>query len=147
MQFGYTSRLSFLRFPLFFFGTHFPNKWLLFMNSSLLLGKLGPKKQRENACRLFMNNATFDQVFREQYICALFVDLQISLFSNFFIKNRFHGTIHIFKNYFATMFLVFSFSKISYIQTDPKYLSMDECIYILVRVKTRVVSQQSSLMH
>ena len=50
-------------------------------------------------------------------------DLQISLFSNFFIKNKSHSTIHIFKNYFATMFSVFSFqfsvfSKISCIQTD-----------------------------
>ena len=27
------------------------------------------------------------------------------------IKNGFHGTIHTFKNYFATIFLVFSFSK------------------------------------
>ena len=42
------------------------------------------------------------------------------LFSNFFIKNWFHGTIHIFKNYFVTMFSVFSFSKISSIQTDHK---------------------------
>ena len=28
-----------------------------------------------------------------------------------YIKNGPHGTIHIFKNYFATVFLVFSFSK------------------------------------
>ena len=27
------------------------------------------------------------------------------------IKNRFHGTIHTFKNYFVTVFSVFSFSK------------------------------------
>ena len=32
---------------------------------------------------------------------------QISLFSNFFIKNGSHGTIHIFKNYFATVFFSF----------------------------------------
>ena len=36
-------------------------------------------------------------------------DSQTSLFSNFFIKNGSHGTIHTFKNYFVTMFLVFSF--------------------------------------
>ena len=36
-------------------------------------------------------------------------DPKISLFSNFFIKNGFHGTIHLFKNYFATVFSVFSF--------------------------------------
>ena len=41
--------------------------------------------------------------------CALFTDPQISLFSNFFIKNGSHGTIHTFKNYFAKMFSVSSF--------------------------------------
>ena len=41
--------------------------------------------------------------------CTLFTDPQISLFSNFFIKNRSHGTIHIFKNYFATVFFSFNF--------------------------------------
>ena len=46
-------------------------------------------------------------------------DLQTSIFSNFFIKNGSHGTIHTFKNYFTTVFSVFSFSKISFIQTDP----------------------------
>ena len=49
---------------------------------------------------------TFD---REQCICALFMDPQITLFSNFFIKNGSHGTIYTFKNYFATVFSVFSF--------------------------------------
>ena len=43
-------------------------------------------------------------------------DPQTSLFSNFFIKNWSHSIIHTFKNYFATMFLVFS--KISCIQMD-----------------------------
>ena len=33
---------------------------------------------------------------------------QISFFSNFFITNESHNTIHTFKNYFATVFLVFS---------------------------------------
>ena len=41
--------------------------------------------------------------------CALFTDPQISFFSNFFIKNWSHGTIHTFKNYFATVFFSFSF--------------------------------------
>ena len=36
---------------------------------------------------------TFD---REQCICALFMDPQITLFNNFFIKNGSHGTIHTF---------------------------------------------------
>ena len=48
-------------------------------------------------------------------------DPQISFFSNFFFKNESHGTIYIFKNYFTIMFSVFSFSKISSIQMDPKY--------------------------
>ena len=39
--------------------------------------------------------------------CALFTDLQILLFNNFFIKNGSHSTIHIFKNYFATVFFSF----------------------------------------
>ena len=49
-------------------------------------------------------------------------DLQTSLFSNFFIKNVSHNTIHTFKIYFAIIFSVFSFIKISTIQTDPKEL-------------------------
>ena len=50
---------------------------------------------------------------------ALFTDPQILFFNNFFIKNGSHRTIHTFKNYFAIVFSVFSFSKISSIQTDP----------------------------
>ena len=49
------------------------------------------------------------------------MDPQISLFSNFFIKSGSHGTIHTFKNYFATVFSVFNFNKISSIQTNLKY--------------------------
>ena len=45
----------------------------------------------------------------EQCICALFTDPQISLFINFFIKNWSHSTIHLFKNYFATVFFSFQF--------------------------------------
>ena len=53
---------------------------------------------------------------------ALFIDPQISLFSNFFIKNESHDIIHIFKNYFVTVFFSFQFqfSVFSCIQTDPK---------------------------
>ena len=40
---------------------------------------------------------------------------QITFFSNFFIKNGSHDTIHTFKNYFVIIFSVFSC-----IQTDPK---------------------------
>ena len=60
--------------------------------------------------------ALFDQVNREQCIHAPFTDPQISFFSYFFIKNGSHDTIHIFKNYFITIFSVFN--KISDIQTD-----------------------------
>ena len=49
-------------------------------------------------------------------------DPQISLFNNFFIKNGFHDTIHIFKNYFATVFSVSAI--ISSIQTDPWSLNI-----------------------
>ena len=41
--------------------------------------------------------------------CALFTNPQILLFSNFFIKNRSHDTIHTFKNYFTTVFFSFQF--------------------------------------
>ena len=45
----------------------------------------------------------------KQCICILFTDSQIPIFNNFFIKNGSHDTIHTFKNYFARVFLVFSF--------------------------------------
>ena len=38
---------------------------------------------------------------------------QTTLFSHFFIKNGSHGTIHTFKNYFATVFFSFQFSTVS----------------------------------
>ena len=44
---------------------------------------------------------------------ALFTNPQISLFSNFFIKNGSHVTIHIFKNYFAIVFFSFQLSAVS----------------------------------
>ena len=61
----------------------------------------------------FGSTAIVDFVNCEQCIRALFTVPQITLFSNFFIKNGFHSTIYTFKNYFATVFLVsvFSFSK------------------------------------
>ena len=39
----------------------------------------------------------------------LFMNPHISLFSNFFIKNRSYGTIHTFKNYFVIVFFSFQF--------------------------------------
>ena len=46
---------------------------------------------------------------------------QITLFSNFFIKNGSHNTIYTFKNYFATVFSVsiFSFSKNKFNPNGP----------------------------
>ena len=44
---------------------------------------------------------------------VLFMDLQISLFNNFFIKNGSHSTIYTFKNYFITVFFSFQFSTLS----------------------------------
>ena len=65
--------------------------------------------------RMFCISATFFFLFEPKYLTfsmnsaryALFTDPQISLFSNFFIKNGSHGTIHIFKNYFAIVFFSF----------------------------------------
>ena len=51
-------------------------------------------------------NLTFLTFFSR---CALFMDPQISFFSNFFIKNGSYGTIHTFKNFFVTVFFNFQF--------------------------------------
>ena len=40
---------------------------------------------------------------------VLFMDPQIPLFSNFFIKNGSHSTIYTFKNYFSTVILAINF--------------------------------------
>ena len=88
-------------FFFFFFFTRFWGMRLLFIYCSL---------NSSRKCWLFHS---------EQCTDAVFTDLQISLFGHFFIKNGSHGTIYTFKNYFATVFLVFNFSKISSIQTDP----------------------------
>ena len=93
-------------FVLFFFFMRFGVTRLLFMYCSL---------NSNRKCWLFRS---------KQCTSVLFMDPQIPLFSNFFIKNGSHSTIHTFKNYFATVFSVFSFSKISSIQTDPNYTSV-----------------------
>ena len=49
--------------------------------------------------------------------CALFMGPTNFFLNKTFIKNVSHGTIHTFKNYFTTMFLIFN--KINDIQTDP----------------------------
>ena len=59
-------------------------------------------------------------------------DLQtffLFFFRKFFIKNRSHGTIHTFKNDFATIFSVFS--KISGIQTNLQQLQYGVNVYTL----------------
>ena len=47
------------------------------------------------------------------------MELTVTLFRKKYIKNEFHDIIYTFKNYFATIFLIFN--KISYIQSDHKY--------------------------
>ena len=59
--------------------------------------------------RYMNSNRNFWPVLCEQYIRALFMDPQISFFINFFIKNRSHGIIYTFKNYFATVISAISF--------------------------------------
>ena len=67
-------------------------------------------------------------------ICVLSTVPQITLFSNFFIKNGSHNTIYTFKNYFATVFSVsiFSFSKNKLNPNTPIILKID------ISVKTQV---------
>ena len=73
----------------------------------------------------FFQPTIVDFVNYEQYICALFTVLQITLFSNFFIKNGSHNTIYTFENYFATVFSVsvFNFSKNKFNPNTPSILS------------------------
>ena len=56
-------------------------------------------------------------------------DPQTSFFSNFDVKNKSHGTIHIFKNYFTIVFSIFS--KKSGIQTHP-YCKLKRKIQIII---------------
>ena len=93
--------IRWIRFPLlrfsfsfFFFGTRNWRQRLLFMYCAWTVGE----------------NFDFSAIFStlvDLVHCSL--DSQISLFSNFFIKNGSHGTIHLFKNYFVIVFSVFSF--------------------------------------
>ena len=56
------------------------------------------------------HNLTFQSFFRILVVLVYCLwDPQISLFSNFFIKNGSNDTIHTFKIYFATVFSIFSF--------------------------------------
>ena len=111
---GLTSNQSFRRFLLSLcLDSRFINHVcvLFFFFFSRVLEKRGYCSLNSNhKCWLFCS---------KQCISVLFMDPQIPLFSNFFIKNGSHGTIYTFKNYFTTVFSVFSFSKISSIQIDP----------------------------
>ena len=91
-----------IRFPLlrfsffffFFFGTRNWRQMLLFMYCAWTV------------VEIFDFSTIFSTSVGLVY-CSL--DSQILLFNNFFNKNGSHGTIHLFKNYFATVFSVFSF--------------------------------------
>ena len=61
--------------------------------------RLGAKRVSAFFFFFFLLSAVNADFFnREQCIRALFMDPQISLFINFFIKNGSHDTIHTFKN-------------------------------------------------
>ena len=75
---------------------------------------------------------------------ALFAKPTTTLFRKN-IKNGFHGTLHTFKIYFATLFLVFNFhfstfSKISCIQTNPfkGLVTITQKIILRLKIKTFV---------
>ena len=76
----------------FFFSRVLVLLWLLFMHCAWTV-----------AAKFNLSN-NFQPISAHR---ALSTDPQISLFCNFFIKNRSHDTIHIFKNYFATVFFNF----------------------------------------
>ena len=81
---------------------------------------------------LFFQPAIVDFVNCKQCICVLFTAPQITLFSNFLIKNGSHNTIYTFKNYFVTMFSVsvFSFSKNKLNPNTPSMcLDPNELVY------------------
>ena len=77
---------------------------------------------------------------------ALFTDSQISLFSNFFIKNRSHDTIHTFKNYFVTVFSVsvFNFNKNKLNPNGPLEI---KCNCLVRELEQHNVSLQNILLH
>ena len=58
----------------------------------------------------FLSAVNVDFFNHEQCIRVLFIDSQISLFINFFIKNESHNTIHTFKNYLLQCFSIFNFN-------------------------------------
>ena len=87
----FSSHVCVLCFFFFFFFTRFGKTRLLFMYCSM----------NSNRKMLTFLSQTVHYV--------LFMDPQISLFRNFFIKNGSHGTIYTFKNYFATVISAINF--------------------------------------
>ena len=81
------------------------------------------KKKKKKRFRILLDRAenSFSAVFCvSNEFRALFTGLASTLFSKKNFKSKSHSTIYTFKNYFATIFLVFSFqfSVISGIQID-----------------------------
>ena len=106
LRLGITFASAFAFFCFFFFFTYLWDLRLLFIHCAWTVA------------------AKFDFSYIFQPISAhhaLFMDPQISLFNNFFIKNEFHDIIHTFKNYFAIIFFNFQFQFLifSYIQMYP----------------------------
>ena len=77
---------------------------------------LRPHLGTKNVSELFfyllflLSAVTVDFYNYKQCIRVLFIDSQISLFINFFIKNESHNTIHTFKNYLLQCFSIFNFN-------------------------------------
>ena len=98
------------------FNEKIAEKWNLWVHEQCTNALFTGKSQHLRLLFMHCAAAKFDFSPSSQPIRthrALFTDPQISLFSNFFIKNGSHGTIYTFKNYFATMFFSFQFSAIS----------------------------------
>ena len=75
------------------------------------------------------------------------MDLQIPLFSNFFIKNGSHDTIHIFKNYFATVFSVsiFSFNK-NKINPNGPFIAVLYNIFTVFRLWDQLCREKKNIL-
>ena len=112
--------LFFFSFFLFFFKPHFNGTWAITATVHALL--------MNNIRNIF----DYSSVSSALMYCSRV--LQTSIFSHLFIKNGSHSTIYTFKNYFTTVFSVFSFSKISYIQMDLIYLYFFKETYLLLLV-------------
>ena len=90
-----------LRFP-FFFIEKCISRGILFVSRSYALCT-GPTTS--------LTNKIFTKICLLVGFLYCSRDPQTSFFNKIFIKNVSHGTIHIFKNYFATIFSVFNFQQ------------------------------------